>query len=112
LQVHGWLRSTVRGKRYATGDTANNPNAPEQSQAIGELQRLSVSGDWERSTRDSKSFGGVGRTPKSPSLPVFRQMSASEYSTSNGRVASADEVKCPTVLKPKSVRGLGQGGYG
>lgn len=24
----------------------NNPNAPEQSQVIGELQRLSVSGDW------------------------------------------------------------------
>jgi hypothetical protein len=27
---------------------ANNPNAPEQSQVIGELQRLSVSGDWNR----------------------------------------------------------------
>jgi hypothetical protein len=26
----------------------NNPNAPEQSQVIGELKRVSVSGDWER----------------------------------------------------------------
>jgi len=28
--------------------THNNPNAPEQSQVIGEVQRLSMSGDWER----------------------------------------------------------------
>lgn len=27
---------------------SNNSNAPEQSQAIGELQRVSVSGDWNR----------------------------------------------------------------
>jgi len=27
-----------------------NPNAPEQSQVIGEVQRLSMSGDWERYT--------------------------------------------------------------
>jgi hypothetical protein len=28
---------------------------------------------------------------------VFRQMSASECSTSNGRAVSAEEVKCPMI---------------
>jgi hypothetical protein len=32
---------------------------------------------------------------------VFRQMSASECSTSNGRAGSAEEVNCPIVLKAK-----------
>jgi hypothetical protein len=32
----------------ALNKQANNPNAPEQSQAIGGLQRVSVSGDWGR----------------------------------------------------------------
>jgi nuclear transport factor 2 (NTF2) superfamily protein len=31
-----------------TWSAHNKPNAPEQCQAIGELQRVSVSGDWER----------------------------------------------------------------
>jgi hypothetical protein len=35
-------------KLQALNKQANNPNAPEQSQAIGELQRVSVSGDWNR----------------------------------------------------------------
>jgi hypothetical protein len=30
----------------ALNKQANNPNAPEQNQVVGELQRLSVSGDW------------------------------------------------------------------
>ncbi|OUC15181.1 MAG: hypothetical protein B0A82_08275, partial [Alkalinema sp. CACIAM 70d] len=47
--------------------------------------------------RDSKSFGGVGKDFKNLSLLVFRQMSASECSTSNGRAASAEEVKCLIV---------------
>jgi hypothetical protein len=32
----------------ALNKQANNPNAPEQSQAIGGLQRVSVFGDWGR----------------------------------------------------------------
>jgi hypothetical protein len=32
---------------------------------------------------------------------VFRQMSASEYSTSNGRVVSAEEVKCRSTFEAK-----------
>jgi hypothetical protein len=32
----------------ALNKQANNPNAPEQSQAIGGLQRVSVSSDWGR----------------------------------------------------------------
>jgi mRNA interferase MazF len=53
-----------------------------------------------RATR--KSLGGAGRTPKSLSLPVFRQMSASECSTSNGRAVSAEEVKCRSTFGAKS----------
>lgn len=34
---------------------ANNSNVPEHSQAIGELQRLSVSGDWSRYAADSST---------------------------------------------------------
>ena len=52
--------------------------------------------------------GELGRIPKILSLPVFRQMSASECSLSNEWAVSADEVKCPTSLEPNQVRGLGQ----
>jgi len=40
--------------------THNNPNAPEQSQVIGEVQRLSVSGDWERSAAARGLLGSGG----------------------------------------------------
>ena len=53
-----------------------------------------------RATR--KSFGGVGKDSKPLSLSVFRQMSASECSTSNGRAISADEVKCRSAFEAKS----------
>ncbi len=36
----------------------NNPNTPEQSQAIGELQRLSVFGDWGRYAARLVVIGG------------------------------------------------------
>jgi hypothetical protein len=36
---------------------ANNPNAPEQSQVVDELQRLSVSGDWGRYPAQAVGWG-------------------------------------------------------
>jgi len=49
------LRSDRSGRA-----THNNPNAPEQSQVIGEVQRLSVSGDWERSAAARGLLGSGG----------------------------------------------------
>ncbi len=37
-------------KLQALNKQANNPHASEQSPVIGELQSLSVSGDWDRWT--------------------------------------------------------------
>ena len=41
-------QASLRGRSGAgLRSRSNKPNAPEQSQVIGELPRLSVSGDWE-----------------------------------------------------------------
>lgn len=63
-------------------EQANNPNAPEHSQAIGELQRLSVSGDWERSDCDSGSVEDeLGDRRYDPSRNSFTTLQALEEAT-------------------------------
>ena len=57
-------------------------------------------GDVRRATR-SRS-GELERTPRILSPLVFKRMSASECSTSNGRAVSADEVKCRSTIEAKS----------
>jgi hypothetical protein len=44
LDITWWLMVATQYSKLQS----NNPNAPEQNQVVGVLQRVSVSGDWER----------------------------------------------------------------
>jgi hypothetical protein len=42
------IQCMVVSSAFATARLPIKPNAPEQSQVVDELQRLSMSGDWGR----------------------------------------------------------------